>query len=420
MCTSVVRRRVPHGAVGGRARHDLCLAAREQRADMEPVLPNAPRLTDLRIVRPLYESSQEDTLAWLARAHTEAERAHSSAPDDLDGERFAADMERLLRRFGCSPESIARRGYEIPDVGRTGWADMLVYDFALGPEGAPTQARMRHFARVTERVLEGLYAGATEPPRDLLHVTCTGYTSPSAAQRLVARRGWGSTTRVLHAYHMGCYAALPAVRIATALALGGSPRADIVHTEICSLHLRPLQHAPEQLVVQSLFADGHARYSVVPAARCTGPAFAILGAREELLANSADAMTWTASDAGMDMTLARDLPRRVASAVRDFVAELRAEVMSDRSAIGRDVVFAVHPGGPRVIDAVQGALELSDAQVAASRDVLRRYGNMSSATLPHIWNELLASDDVPDGTPIVSLAFGPGLTMAGSIMVKVS
>jgi predicted naringenin-chalcone synthase len=383
-------------------------------------LASAPRLTGFRVARPAYESSQSETLAWLARAHTEAERAASIEPEDFDGERFGQETERLVRRFGCSEESIARRGYEVRDISRTQWDEMLVYDFALGPEGAGTHARTRHFARVTERVFERLYEDdpSAAPPRDLLHVTCTGYASPSAAQRLVADRGWGRTTRVLHAYHMGCYAALPAVRVAAALVGGGSERADIVHTEICSLHLRPLQHAPEQLVVQSLFADGHVRYSLVPASSGVLPSFAVLGGREELLADSADAMTWSASDAGMEMTLARDLPRRIGKVVRGFLDDLRAEVCPEVPSLVRGVVFAVHPGGPRVIDAVQGALELSDAQVAASRDVLLRYGNMSSATLPHIWKELLASNEVSQGTPIVSLAFGPGLTIAGSVMVK--
>jgi predicted naringenin-chalcone synthase len=71
-----------------------------------------------------------------------------------------------------------------------------------------------------------------------------------------------------------------------------------------------------------------------------------------------------------------------------------------------------------VIDVMQQALELSDAQVAASRAVLLRYGNMSSATLPHIWMNLLQASDVTPATPIVSLAFGPGLTVSAALMVK--
>jgi predicted naringenin-chalcone synthase len=385
------------------------------------LLANAPRLAGFKIVRPMYERSQQATLAWLARAHTEAERAASDDPG-FDAVRFHEEIHKRLARFGCSPESIARRGYEIPDIASSRWDEMLIYDFALGPEGAGTQARTQAFARVTDRVLDRLYdEPAAEAPRDLLHVTCTGYASPSAAQRLVSRRSWGKETRVLHAYQMGCYAALPAVRVAAALA-GARPvppkRVDVVHTEICSLHLRPRQHEPEQLVVQSLFADGHVRYSVVGPGEAAQPSFALLGGREEILADSADAMTWVASDAGMEMTLARDLPRRIAGSVRAFVAQLHADVGLDGVGCDEDTVFAVHPGGPRVIDAVQSALELAGSQVAASRAVLSRYGNMSSATLPHVWKALLDAREVPPGTRVVSLAFGPGLTMAGAVMVK--
>ena len=81
-------------------------------------------------------------------------------------------------------------------------------------------------------------------------------------------------------------------------------------------------------------------------------------------------------------------------------------------------VVAVHPGGPKLIDRVRDVLELDEAQVAASRGVLRDYGNMSSATLPHIWMRLLADPAVPRGTPIPSFAFGPGLSVCGALLEK--
>jgi predicted naringenin-chalcone synthase len=81
-------------------------------------------------------------------------------------------------------------------------------------------------------------------------------------------------------------------------------------------------------------------------------------------------------------------------------------------------VFAVHPGGPRIIDRVRERLELTQAQVQASRDVLFAFGNMSSATLPHVWMQLANDPCVSSGTLIVSLAFGPGLTMCGAMFRK--
>jgi predicted naringenin-chalcone synthase len=385
-------------------------------------ITNAPRITGFETLRPRYETSQRETLAWLARAHTEAERAGAEDPA-FDDVRFHEEMQRRLARFGCGPESIARRGYEIGDVTSSRWHEMRVYDFTQGPEGVGTRERTDAFIRVTDHVFDRLYHATADDaaPHDLLHVTCTGYASPSAAQRLVSRRGWGASTRVVHAYQMGCYAAVPAVRLAAALVTADRrprPHADIVHTEICSLHLHPRQHAAEQLVLQSLFADGHVRYSVVSPTEDADPAFALLGVREEILPDSADAMTWIPGDAGMEMTLARELPRRIGRTVRAFVERLHEDAGLQGHPQRDSAMYAVHPGGPRVIDAVEHSLELSPRQVAASRSVLSQFGNMSSATLPHVWKSILEDPAIAPGTPVVSLAFGPGLTMAGTVMVK--
>lgn len=383
----------------------------------------ATRLTGFEFARPAYETSQAGSLEWLARAHAASARTASSDPATFDERASVAQMQKLFARFGCPPEKIAARGFEVADISHSRWEDMLVYDLRRRADGAAASVRTEVFMRAAERACERLYANVWTPPSDLIHVTCTGYASPSAAQRLVTRRSWGRTTRVTHAYHMGCYAAFPAVRMAAGLLASGSrdaaaARVDVVHNEICSLHLHPADHAPEQLVVQSLFADGHVRYSVVRGGESDGKSLALLSTREELVPDSSDAMSWVVADTGMTMTLARDVPVRIARGVREFVASLYDEAKLD---IRRDIertIFAIHPGGPKIIEAVQQSLELTDAQTAASREVLFRFGNMSSATLPHVWTSLVNDGSVAVGTPIVSLAFGPGLTMCGALMTK--
>src|SRR5262249_17811991 len=149
-----------------------------------------------------------------------------------------------------------------------------------------------------------------EAPSDIIHVTCTGYASPSAAQRLVTRKRW--PTRVLHAYHMGCSAAFPALRIAAGCLALGAETVDVAHTELPSLHLDPSDHSIEQIVVQTLFADGFIRYTV----RRGGPGLRVLALSERMIPESESAMTWTVSDWGMHMTLSRDVPDRIASVVR--------------------------------------------------------------------------------------------------------
>jgi predicted naringenin-chalcone synthase len=205
------------------------------------------------------------------------------------------------------------------------------------------------------------------------------------------------------------------VRIAAGFLCSGAERVDIVHTELCSLHLDPSEHALEQLVVQSLFGDGMIRYAVTGSD--DGPGLRPLAACEVVLPDSARAMTWVPSEWGMQMTLARDVPERIAGELRGFVTELYRRAGLGIDAM-KDSTFAVHPGGPRIIDRVRDVLELTPAQVQASRDVLRDHGNLSSATLPHVWMRLLADPRVPRGALIPSLAFGPGLTLAGALLEK--
>lgn len=374
-------------------------------------------MTGFQATRPKCEISQAHSLDWLTAAHV----ASQASLDQLEGgsrAQFEMHIARLLARCAVQPNKISRRGASVVDVTSTGWEDHALYNLKQYPHGERTGKRARIFSDVVDAYFAQSYAEETVAPNDLIHVTCTGYVSPSGAQKLVAQRGWGQTVRVSHAYQMGCYAAVPAVRMGAAYVAVASPapwRCDIVHTELCSLHLDPSDHRAEQLVVQSLFGDGLIRYSVVP--DDGGRGLRLRSLHEQLVADSSEAMSWAMSDYGMRMTLARDVPQRIAGALPGFVRELFR-----RAGIGEDNIhsstFAVHPGGPKIIDSVRDVLELTPAQLTASCDVLFDHGNMSSATLPHIWMRLLDDPKVPRGALIPSLAFGPGLTLSGALFEK--
>lgn len=377
------------------------------------------RLTGFEIQRPTYETDQARLLDWVAEAHGRAEGRLQGLGADAQAS-FAARIRRVLDRVGCGPDKIHRRGHVIRDVDLPP-RDAEIYDLGAHPAGKGTAARSRFYADAVARYFHGAYADVTVPPSDLVHVTCTGYVSPSGAQTMVADRGWGELTRVTHAYHMGCYAAFPALRMAAgalglplALASRRPARVDIVHTELCSLHFDPSVHTPEQLVVQSLFADGFIRYSLVPDDR--GPGLQVLAVDEQLLAGSAGAMAWALGDHGMHMTLSTEVPELIAGSVRAFVLRLFERAGLDASGGLDDVIFAVHPGGPKIIDRICAVLELDESQVAAGRQVLAEHGNMSSATLPHVWARLVADPTITPGTVVASLAFGPGLTIAGALL----
>lgn len=382
-------------------------------------MPPRTFLSRFRSLAPRHSLPQDRGLAWLAAAHAEAECAATVPPGDREASltRFAA----LVARYGCGPEQIAARGHELPDFQSTDWERAEVFRLHEDPRGASFAARTDFFAKAAERMLGEAYAADARPPAHLIHVTCTGYAAPSAAQLLVARRAW--PTVVTHAYHMGCAGAFPAVRMAAAFAArlgdepGVEPRVDVVHTELCTLHLDPTDHSPEQLVAQGLFADGGIAYAATTAPPPGAPSLELVAARELLVPGAEDAMTWKPGTASMRMTLSRRMPALVREHLRPFLEALLHDAGADAAA-ARGAVFAIHPGGPKIIDAALEAMDLSERQVAWSRRVLLEHGNMSSATIPHVWQAIVEDESVPPGTLVPSVAFGPGLTVSGAVFRK--
>ncbi len=359
-------------------------------------------LTDFELIRPRFESKQSDILDWLANAH-----ARTSNID-------ASRLRKLIERYGCGPERIGFRGSMLEDFTQKDASRMQLFgsecDQGMG-------ARTRLYSEFVEPILDRFYPTTrTEPPpSDLIHVTCTGYTSPSAAQKLVSRRGWGTQTRVTHLYHMGCYASFPGIRTAIGFLASSSSSIDIVHTELCSLHFNPSRGDPEQLVIQSLFADGSVRYSV----RAEGRGLKVIVLREDLIPESEATMAWSCDDSGMKMVLARDVPEKICTALPGFLSRMARDAKMDYERLLKGAIFAVHPGGPRILDRIQDLMKLSDDQLKASRDTLFRYGNMSSATLPHLWSNLISEKTCSEGQLVVSIAFGPGLTISGAVFEMV-
>jgi len=144
----------------------------------------------------------------------------------------------------------------------------------------------------------------------------------------------------------------------------------------------------------------------------------VLALDEWIIPESAASMAWFCSDSGMEMVLARDVPERIAGSLQAFVASLLEQAGLSMAAVPQ-ALFAIHPGGPKIVDQIAKLLQLSEEQIRFSRAVLRERGNMSSATLPFIWQKIALASDVSTFTPIVSLAFGPGLTLSGAILSKV-
>ena len=167
--------------------------------------------------------------------------------------------------------------------------------------------------------------------------------------------------------------------------------------------------------MQSLFADGFIKYTMTSNPQKTH--FRFMGAYEEIIPESIDFMKWSLSDTGFQFELAKEIPVAIARHLSAFIARLCLKTNTDISIL-KNALFAVHPGGPKILDYVQKWLHLDDEQLKDSREILKNYGNMSSATLPHIWQKMLEKPVLSSNT-IVCLAFGPGLTLAGAILERI-
>jgi alkylresorcinol/alkylpyrone synthase len=361
--------------------------------------------------------------------------------ESRDGKRQAlADMQAKFDKYAVSSQQIAQRQLvffpHLRDI-RIADGELVLSEpkqehlrIFSGPEdvkGADLKQRHTNYGKIVSDCLDDMYRDIEHAPNDLIHVTCSGYLAPSPVERMVARREWFDTT-VTHSYHMGCYGAFPAIKMAhgflASSRTGATPpkqRVDIVHTELLSNHHNIENFDIENIITMTLFADGFIKYSVCSDdyARAHGlPGLRVLAFNEHLLPDSADDMTWVPAAHQFQMSLSVMVPVVIKRHVYKFVVGLLARAGLDFEEAKDGLMFAVHPGGPKIVEHIQDELGLRDDQVAISKAVFRENGNMSSATVPHIMKGIVEEPSILSGTRVVCLGFGPGLTVTGLVLEK--
>jgi predicted naringenin-chalcone synthase len=358
---------------------------------------------------------QKDGIAWLMKALQRA----ASASHTTDRQRSRA--LQLYERF-LGNGSIGSRRSVLRDYSHTDWTDMVLFKDDSRVDGTatpwmspPLEKRMKIFSEHAFTMAQSAFADAEEAPSYLIEVSCTGYDAPYTAQKLLLDKGWQNQTRLLKLGHMGCYASVPALNLAAELLRSPHTKlpVSIFSVEFCSLHLSPTAWEPDQIVANILFADGAARMDLSrdPSPQC----LAVLDHSETLIPDSADCMTWTPGDSRFRMVLSKKVGLKIGEVLRDNVSLFLDKHSLRIQDIDR---FAVHPGGPLIIETVQRALSLDEETVRHSKAILHKFGNMSSSTLPHIWASMQSDAQVKPGERIVSLAFGPGLTLMINLLAK--
>jgi predicted naringenin-chalcone synthase len=282
--------------------------------------------------------------------------------------------------------------------------------------GPTTAQRMQHYAELAPPLAVQASRDALAKSRlaapDITHlvtVSCTGFFAPGVDRCLITALGLNPTVERTHVGYMGCHGALNGLRVARAFT-GAEPAARVLlcAVELCSLHYH-YGWDPQKVIANALFADGAAAVVGGPAAAAPPGAWRADACGSCLVPDSAGAMTWTVSDHGFEMTLSKQVPGLIARCLRPWLEGWLARHDIALSAIGS---WAVHPGGPRILDAVEEGLGLPRAATEASRQVFAECGNMSSPTVLFILDRLRATG-AP--RPCVALAFGPGLVAEAAL-----
>lgn len=225
---------------------------------------------------------------------------------------------------------------------------------------------------------------------------CTGMYAPGLDFTVIEHLQLDpGTDRTMVAF-MGCYAAINGLKLAYHI-VRSTPDASVlmINLELCSLHFQETEEI-EKLLSFFLFGDGCAASLI----RAGNRGIAIDGFKAMQIPDTRDLICWRVGDAGFDMELSSRVPGELRKALRGRANEMNPE--------GKTKLWAVHPGGRSILDAVGDGLELLPDQLDASRSILRRFGNMSSATIMFVMSEMMAA--AQSGEHGCAMSFGPGLT----------
>ncbi|MDA0296477.1 MAG: type III polyketide synthase [Planctomycetota bacterium] len=292
-------------------------------------------------------------------------------------------------------------------------ADGSIPLYGIGSPGEPSRPRVpgtaermkaydRHARELAIAAARDALASSGVDAESLTHLvtaSCTGFSAPGVDLAIVEALDLPLTIRRNHLGFMGCHAAVNALAVAASHAAAHPEnRVLVVCVEVSSIHFHNDTRL-DRLISNTLFADGAAATVV-----SNDPGgLELVSTASTIIPATAEVMGWEVGDHGFEMTLGAEVPEAIGAAIPSWVDSVLHDQGLDRADIGG---WAIHPGGPKVIDAVVECLDLPKGADQPSRAILREHGNMSSSTLLHILHRLQIQD-VP--RPWVGLAFGPGL-----------
>ncbi|QDT26325.1 Alpha-pyrone synthesis polyketide synthase-like Pks18 [Gimesia panareensis] len=275
------------------------------------------------------------------------------------------------------------------------------------------QAYETHAASLAVSVGEqALQEGQVDPGEitQLITVSCSGFSAPGFDISLVRELGLPADVARTHIGFMGCHGALNGLRVAKAFT-DNDPHARVLvcAVELCSLH-QQYGWCPEKIVANALFADGAAAVVGRQAPLDLTDRWQLIASGSTIVPDSEEMMSWRIGNHGFEMTLSPRIPDLINESLRPWLKQWLAKQGLQLEEVGS---WAIHPGGPRILNAVAEAVGFEESLLNPSRETLARYGNMSSPTVLFILKKLQAERA---RLPCVMLGFGPGLTIEAALI----
>lgn len=251
---------------------------------------------------------------------------------------------------------------------------------------------------------------------DITHVitvSCTGMYAPGLDIEIVKELKLNTTTKRTAINFMGCYGAFNAIKMADVICKADPTSVVlIVSVEICTIHFQKRMNIGN-ILSNSIFADGSGA-AIIQAHPNQKKYLTLEEFHCDLIPQASNEMTWHISDNGFDIELSTYVPEVIKSGIAGFTRKLLEKFGLALSNID---YYAIHPGGLKILQVCEEELNIDKEKVKHAYQVLRNYGNMSSATILFLLKAIL--DDLNDndhGKTIFSCAFGPGLTLESMLL----
>ena len=297
------------------------------------------------------------------------------------------------------------------------------------PHGPTTAERLKVFAEkagplamtASQQAIERSGISAADITH-LITVTCSGFVAPGFDFTLINELPLRPDVARTQVGFMGCHAALNALRVGRAF-VAADPSAVVLIccVELCSLHYQ-YGWDPEQIVANSLFADGSAAcvLQADSGSKSETNGFhhsngskrieRVIASGSMMLPESGDAMTWSVGDHGFRMTLSARVPGLLQEHLRPWMKKWLAKFDLSPEQIA---TWAVHPGGPRILNAFADSMGIPRDALDISREIMQTHGNMSSPTVLFVLDRLRT---LRRPGPCVAIGFGPGLVAEATLL----